>query len=220
MPTLRLTDILHVKHAAFLIAVFTTSLAMESSRSAEVIPATSDRSFNDYPGVVSREARYRFNHELAQFEPLTSNALRNRSDSSDDSSFASGVLKVRFDDRGPGQSVPEDHRGSASAETPTTRTTVVSPVHQEEREPAAPGRIRPVATATEKPDPDKHHVDPAPSPWFSIIFVTTLIGIVIALIVVREETSKTSELSTSYSNQVQKWRRQTAATVGRLASVL
>ena len=47
------------------------------SRSAEVIPPKPDRSFNDYPGVVPREARYRFNQELAQVEPLTSNALAN-----------------------------------------------------------------------------------------------------------------------------------------------
>ncbi len=178
MPTSRLTDILHVKHAAFLIAVLTTSLAMESSRSAEVIPATSDRSFNDYPGVVSKRTAGRSQQELAQFEPLASNALKNRSDSSNDSAFASGVLKVRFDDRGPGQSVPEDHRGSASAETPTTRTTVVSPVHQEEREPANPGRISPVATATGKPVHDKGHDGPMWTPWLLIIFVIAALVVI------------------------------------------
>ena len=76
MSTSRVTNILRAKHAAFFIAALITSLVMES-RSAEVIPPKPDRSFNGYPGVVPREARYRFNQELAQFEPLSSNALRN-----------------------------------------------------------------------------------------------------------------------------------------------
>ena len=152
MPTSRVTDILRAKHAAFFIAALITSLVMES-RSAEVIPPKPDRSFNDYPGVVPREARYRFNQELAQFEPLTSNALGNRIDSSNDSAFASGVLKVRFDDRGPGQTVAEEHRGSASAETPTKPTVVTVPstaADREEHEPATPKRTIPERTTPER----------------------------------------------------------------------
>ena len=175
MPTSHVTDILRAKPAVFFIAALIAALTMES-RSAEVIPPKPDQYFNHYAGVVSKKA--------AQFEPPTLNRHKDRIHSSRDSAFVGAILKVRLDDRGPGETVPQQHRGGgASAETPTTRTTVVSPVHQEEREPATPGRTSPVATATEKPVPDKHHVDPAPSPWFSINFVMVLI-IVIALIVI------------------------------------
>jgi hypothetical protein len=173
---------LHAKHAAFFIAALITSLAMES-RAAEVIPPRPDRYFNDYTGVVSKEAAYHLNQELAQFEEFTSNRLKDRIDSSRDSAFVGAILKVRLDDRRPGETGPQQHRGGASAETPTTRTTVVSPVHQEEQEPATPGQTSPVATATEKPVRDNHRVDPVPSPWFFIIFVVALI-FVIALIVI------------------------------------
>lgn len=179
MPTSHLIDILHAKHAAFFIAALITLLAMES-RSAEVIPPKTDHYFKDYAGVVSREARYRFNQELAQFEPLTSNRHKDRIDSGRDSSFVIALLKVRLDDKGPGETVPQQDRGGgASAETPTTRTVVVSPVHQEEDEPATPGRTDPVATATEKPVSDKPRFDPPPSLWFFIIiFVIALILII------------------------------------------
>jgi uncharacterized protein len=42
---------------------------------AEVIPPKPDRYFNDYAGVVSKEAAYRFNEQLAQFERETSDQV-------------------------------------------------------------------------------------------------------------------------------------------------
>ncbi len=44
-------------------------------RAAEVIPPKPDRYFNDYAGVVSKEAGYRFNEQLAQFERETSDQV-------------------------------------------------------------------------------------------------------------------------------------------------
>jgi hypothetical protein len=115
MPTSPVTDIFRPKHAAFFIAALIMSLAMES-RTAEVIPPKPDRYFNDSAGVVSKEAAYRLNQELAQFEPLTSNRLKDRIDSRHDSAFLIAALKVRLDDKGPGQTVPEKHRpGGASS---------------------------------------------------------------------------------------------------------
>ena len=46
-----------------------------SGRAAEVIPAKPARYFNDYAGVVSKEAAYRFNEQLAQFERDTSDQV-------------------------------------------------------------------------------------------------------------------------------------------------
>jgi uncharacterized protein len=46
-----------------------------SSHAAEVIPPKPDRYFNDYAGVVSNEAAYRFNEQLAQFERETSDQV-------------------------------------------------------------------------------------------------------------------------------------------------
>ena len=74
MPTSRVTDILRAKHTAFLIAALITSLAMES-RAAEGARPKPNRAFNDYAGVVSKEAAYRFNQELAQFERETSDQV-------------------------------------------------------------------------------------------------------------------------------------------------
>jgi uncharacterized protein len=45
------------------------------SFAAEVIPPKPDRYFNDYAGVVSKEAAYRFNEQLAQFERETSDQV-------------------------------------------------------------------------------------------------------------------------------------------------
>ena len=45
------------------------------SFAAEVIPPKPDRYFNDYAGVVSREAALRFNEQLAQFERETSDQV-------------------------------------------------------------------------------------------------------------------------------------------------
>jgi uncharacterized protein len=42
---------------------------------AEVIPPKPDRYFNDYAGVVSKEAASRFNEQLAQFERETSDQI-------------------------------------------------------------------------------------------------------------------------------------------------
>jgi uncharacterized protein len=49
--------------------------ALVRLNAAEVIPPTPDRYFNDYAGVVSREAASRFNEQLAQFERDTSNQV-------------------------------------------------------------------------------------------------------------------------------------------------
>jgi uncharacterized protein len=46
-----------------------------SARAAEVIPPKPDRYFNDYAGVVSKEAASRFNEQLAQFERETSDQI-------------------------------------------------------------------------------------------------------------------------------------------------
>jgi uncharacterized protein len=46
-----------------------------SAQAAEIIPPKPDRYFNDYAGVVSKEASYRFNEQLAQFERETSNQV-------------------------------------------------------------------------------------------------------------------------------------------------
>src|SRR5437763_12922850 len=44
-------------------------------QAAEVIPPKPDRYFNDYAGVVSKEAARRFNEQLAQFERETSDQV-------------------------------------------------------------------------------------------------------------------------------------------------
>jgi uncharacterized protein len=59
---------IHLALAA--IAVFATS-----SHAAEVIPPKPAAYFNDYAGVVSKEAALRFNEQLAQFERETSNQV-------------------------------------------------------------------------------------------------------------------------------------------------
>ena len=46
-----------------------------SANAAEVIPPKPDRYFNDYAGVVPKEAAYRFNEQLAQFERDTSDQV-------------------------------------------------------------------------------------------------------------------------------------------------
>jgi len=50
-------------------------LATLHSQAAEVIPPKPDGYFNDYAGVVSKEAARRFNEQLAQFERDTSNQV-------------------------------------------------------------------------------------------------------------------------------------------------
>src|SRR5437870_3528419 len=46
-----------------------------SGRASEVIPPKPAGYFNDYAGVVSKEAAHRFNEQLAQFERETSNQI-------------------------------------------------------------------------------------------------------------------------------------------------
>src|SRR6266568_3363479 len=46
-----------------------------SSQAAEVIPPKPTAYFNDYAGVVSKDAAQRFNEQLAQFERDTSNQV-------------------------------------------------------------------------------------------------------------------------------------------------
>jgi hypothetical protein len=181
MSTSRAHDILRAKHAAFFVAALVTSLAMEST-SAEVIPPKPDLHFNDHAGVISKEAAYRLNQKVAQFEPLTSNRSKDRSHSRCDARFVIAVLKMRLDDRGPGQTVPEEHRGGgASAETPGTRRTVTvssTAAPRQEHEPATPGRITPVASEPGKTVPGEHRSGSASSLWFLvIIFVIALIVI-------------------------------------------
>jgi uncharacterized protein len=67
-------QILRAARMALFVAAFFSSLAMES-QAAEVIPPKPDRYFNDYAGVVSKEAAYRFNQELAQLERETSDQV-------------------------------------------------------------------------------------------------------------------------------------------------
>jgi uncharacterized protein len=63
-----------VKKLGRCIAVFAALLAIRS-HAAEVIPPKPDRYFNDYAGIVSKEAAVRFNEELAQFERETSDQV-------------------------------------------------------------------------------------------------------------------------------------------------
>jgi uncharacterized protein len=58
-----------------LIPVVLLALAVQSVSAAEVIPPKPAAYFNDYAGVVSKEAGLRFNEELAQFERETSNQI-------------------------------------------------------------------------------------------------------------------------------------------------
>ena len=57
------------------IALALAILFASNARTAEVIPPKPDRYFNDYAGVVSKEAAYRFNEQLAQFERETSDQV-------------------------------------------------------------------------------------------------------------------------------------------------
>jgi uncharacterized protein len=62
------------ENAIHLLAAIAILFAV-SSRAAEVIPPKPDRYFNDYAGVVSKEAALRFNEQLAQFERETSDQI-------------------------------------------------------------------------------------------------------------------------------------------------
>jgi len=62
------------EHAIHLFLAALTLFAI-SANAAEVIPATPGAYFNDYAGVVSKEAASRFNEQLAQFERDTSDQV-------------------------------------------------------------------------------------------------------------------------------------------------
>jgi len=57
------------------IALAVSALFAVSAHAAEVIPPKPNRYFNDYAGVVSKEAASRFNEQLAQFERDTSDQV-------------------------------------------------------------------------------------------------------------------------------------------------
>src|SRR5438876_6562678 len=59
----------------FLISATLVALVSLSSQAAEIIPPKPAGYFNDYAGVVSKEAALHFNEQLAQFERETSNQL-------------------------------------------------------------------------------------------------------------------------------------------------
>jgi uncharacterized protein len=58
-----------------LIAVALLALLVQAVHAAEVMPPKPAAYFNDYAGVVSKEAADRFNEQLAQFERDTSNQV-------------------------------------------------------------------------------------------------------------------------------------------------
>src|SRR5207249_240641 len=64
-------SVTQLKRIAFCIAAFVAI----HSQAAEVIPPKPAAYFNDYAGVVSKEAALRFNEQLAKFERETSNQL-------------------------------------------------------------------------------------------------------------------------------------------------
>jgi uncharacterized protein len=70
----RLIVPLRSEHAIHLFLAALTLFAI-SANAAEVIPATPSAYFNDYAGVVSKEAASRFNEQLAQFERDTSDQV-------------------------------------------------------------------------------------------------------------------------------------------------
>lgn len=68
-----LPSLIPMKHV--LLALALILLCAAPSRAAEVIPPKPAGYFNDYAGVVSKEAALRFNEQLAQFERDTSNQV-------------------------------------------------------------------------------------------------------------------------------------------------
>src|SRR5437867_942379 len=71
----RLDNASRSKNAIHLVLAAVVFLFAINTRAAEVIPPKPDRYFNDYAGVVSKEAAQRFNEQLAQFERETSNQV-------------------------------------------------------------------------------------------------------------------------------------------------
>jgi len=70
----RLTILLRSKRAFYFCLAALTLFGI-SAHAAEVIPPTPKAYFNDYAGVVSKEAASRFNEQLAQFERETSDQV-------------------------------------------------------------------------------------------------------------------------------------------------
>src|SRR2546430_899784 len=64
----------NMKQIALFVATIAVLVASTAS-AVEAIPPKPDRYFNDYAGVVSKEAALRFNEQLAQFEHETSNQV-------------------------------------------------------------------------------------------------------------------------------------------------
>ena len=73
-PTRPPIQILRARYVALCTAAL-ACLLTSHLHAAEVIPPRPDRYFNDYAGVVSKEAALRFNEQLAQFERETSNQV-------------------------------------------------------------------------------------------------------------------------------------------------
>jgi len=63
------------ENAIHILLVAVAILFAASAQAADVIPPKPDRYFNDYAGVVSKDAAYRFNEKLAQFERETSDQI-------------------------------------------------------------------------------------------------------------------------------------------------
>jgi uncharacterized protein len=63
------------ENAIHILLVGVAILFATSAQAAEVIPPKPDRYFNDYASVVSKDAAYRFNEKLAQFERETSDQV-------------------------------------------------------------------------------------------------------------------------------------------------
>src|SRR5205085_2965069 len=66
---------LAMKDRPALVALSLACLITIGAHAAEVIPPKPAAYFNDYAGVVSKEAARRFNEQLAQFERDTSNQV-------------------------------------------------------------------------------------------------------------------------------------------------
>src|SRR6266446_5431959 len=64
----------NMKQIALFVATIAVLVASTAS-AVEAIPPKPDRYFNDYAGVVPKEAAHRFNEQLAQFERETSNQV-------------------------------------------------------------------------------------------------------------------------------------------------
>src|SRR5437016_12290640 len=64
----------NMKQIALFVATIAVLVASTAS-AVEAIPPKPDRYFNDYAGVVSKEAALRFNEQLAHFERDTSNQV-------------------------------------------------------------------------------------------------------------------------------------------------